>query len=115
MKKLLSAFSFGLCAVALYCVLAYAASADVTLGSGGREIECDGTQHAATLNVRGGSILNKSSTSVWVDLNAGTVTTSSGSTSIEIATGTSIKLPDTCPSFTFKTSGSTSYLIYLSK
>ncbi len=94
---------------------AFAASANVTVGGGGREIECDGTQRTATLNSRGGSILNKSSASVWIQLDAGTVGTTSGDVSIEIAQGTSIKLPETCVAFTFKTAGSTSYLIFLGK
>ncbi len=99
----------------LFSASAFAASADITLGGSGREIECDGTQRVATLNARGGSILNKSSASVWIQLDGGTVGTTSGSISIEVATGTSLKLPDTCSSFTFKTGGSTSYLIYLGK
>lgn len=108
-----------LCAVIAACFAAYltttalAVSADVSLGSGGREIECDGTQRTATLHTRGGSIMNKSATSVWVNLEGDTVATSSGSTSIEIAQNTSIRLPSQCKAFTFKTTGATSYLIYL--
>ena len=90
-----------------------AASADVSLGSGGREFECDTTQRTATVNVRGGSILNKSTDSVWVDFDAGTVSTSNGGTSIELAQNTSVKIPQACGSFTFKTASGTSYIIYV--
>lgn len=93
----------------------HAASADITLAGNGREVECDTTQRTATIqsgNINC-SIYNKSSGSVWVDLNEGTVTTSSGSTSIEVAQGTSLKLPKNCKAFTFKTSSGTSYLIFL--
>lgn len=91
-----------------------AVSANVTLRPLGREFECDTTQRTATLsNVRGGSIYNKSSDSVWVDLNGGTVVTSSGSTSIEVAQGTALRLPVECTSFTFKTASGTSYLIFV--
>lgn len=115
MRNVFKTIIISLCAVALYAAIAFATSADVTLRGNGNEIECDGTQRTATVqaNVVGCSIYNKSSASVYVDLNAGSVVTSSGSTSIEIAQGTSIKLPKTCLSFTFKTAGSTSYLIYL--
>ena len=105
-------FIFGILAFIL-CASLHAASANVTLGGNGREFECDTTQRTASMNVEGGSILNKSADSVWVQLDAGTVGTTSGSISIEVATGTSLRLPLTCRSFTFKTAAGTSYLIYV--
>ncbi len=105
----------GFVAVEFFPAPVLAVSADITLAGNGREVECDGTQRTATIQTgsQGGSIYNKSSASVWVDLNAGTVVTSSGSTSVEIAQGTSIRLPKQCNSFNFKTASGTSYLIFL--
>lgn len=101
------------CAIAGYSP-AFAVSADVTLRGNGNEVECDGTQRTAivTNGAKSGTIMNKSSTSVWVDFNAGTVVTTSGSTSVEIATNVAIRIPAQCQSFNFKTTGSTSYLIF---
>lgn len=92
---------------------AYAVSADITLAGGGREVECDSTQRTATLATHGGSIYNKSTGSVWINLEADTVGTSDGGTSIEVKTGVSLRLPSQCGSFTFKTASGTSYLIYV--
>ncbi len=94
-------------------MIVQAVSAAVSLGSSGREFECDGTERLATVNAKGGSIYNKSTDSVWINLEAGTVGTSSGGIDIEIKTGVSIKLPSQCGSFTFKTAGGTSYLIWV--
>lgn len=92
-----------------------AVSANVTLSGPGREFEADTTQRTATVQAgnKGGSILNKSADSVWIDLNGGTVTTSSGSTSIELQTRVSIKLPNNCATFTFKTASGTSYIEFV--
>lgn len=111
MKRFIQCFLILALCLQLHAVLAV--SANVSLGSGGREVECDSTERTATVNVKGGSIYNKSSGSVWVNLDAGTVGTTSGSVSIEIAQGVSIKLPNQCGSFTFKTASGTSYLIYV--
>lgn len=90
------------------------ASADVTCaGSAGREIEADTTQRTATLSKPGGTVTNKSSDSVWIDENAGTVSTTNGSaTSYEVRQNASFALPFDCRSFTFKTASGTSFLQY---
>lgn len=113
MKTLLKTIGISLFAVALYATVSLATSADISLGSNGREVECDGTQRTATLNTHGGSIMNKSTGSVWVSLDAGTVSTTSGGTSVEVLQNMSIKLPSSCGSFTFKTASGTSYLVYV--
>ena len=103
--------------VTLLCMsaAAFSASADVTIGGSGREVEADTTQRIATLIVHSGSILNKSTDSVWVNFDAATVSTVSGGTSIEIKTGTSLKIPDQCGAFTFKTASGTSFLVYVGR
>ncbi len=114
MKTLFKSFLAGVVLALCIHVAANAVSADITLKGNGREIECDSTQRTATLQAGcvEPSIYNKSAGSVWVNLNGGTVGTTSGSTSIEIKQGVAIKIPKQCTSFNFKTASGTSYLIF---
>lgn len=112
MKK---TFAIGAALVLCFQLALCAVSADVTLRGGGNEFEADSTQRTATItsSVLGGSIMNKSSGSIWVDLNGGAVVTSSGSTSIECKQNTAFRVPKNCRSFTFKTVSGSSYFQFL--
>lgn len=108
-------FAIGAALVLCFQLALCAVSADVTLRGNGQEYEADSTQRTTTITgaVTGGSVYNKSSGSIWIDLNGGTVVTSSGSTSIECAVGIAYKLPKNCKTFNFKTAGGSSYFQFV--
>ncbi len=94
------------------------ASADVTIGDGGREFEADATQHAATLTTPGGIVSNRGtdangSGKAFINPDGGDVDTSQPATvpCIPLPVGSSYRLPFTCKYFTFKASAST-FLVF---
>lgn len=84
----------------------------MTLGDTPHEFEVDTTQRTATLNTRGGWLLNTHGTeAAFVDTAAGTTATTqpAGVGHLVIKPGKALPVPITCGSFTFKAAG-TSFL-----
>lgn len=90
------------------------ASANVTLaGSASRDFEADTTQRTATLQKPGGTVTNPSADTVWIDVNGGTVSTTNGGGSTPVLQNGTVRLPNQCHSFTFKTAANSSYPFYV--
>lgn len=89
------------------------ASANVTLGDAGYEFEADGTERTATLQTPGGVISNRGNDSstggkAGVNTDGGTVvlTEPAGASMAPLPVGSTVVLPSTCRSFTFKATAS---------
>ena len=90
------------------------ASANVTVSPAGYEFECDTTQRLATLVSPGGKVSNTSAVDAFINVDGGTVTTTqpAGASGRSVPAGSTVVLPRTCMSFTFKTASGTAYLLY---
>lgn len=92
---------------------ALAVSADITVTDYGAEFEADGTQRKCTINP-GGSlvILNNGNVDACVNFTSGTVTTTQpvGQGQRYIKAGKFVCIPLNCSSFTFKSTGASTWL-----
>lgn len=92
------------------------AAENQTLGSQMASIEVDNaSQYKATLQQRGGRLLNVGSVDVFVNTDAGTVlvTGESSGNNAKIPPGAAIQLPYGCPSFTHRTASAAGLLTYV--
>lgn len=91
-------------------------SANVTLaGSGNGGFLCDDTQRTATLNLFGGNVSNIGSKTAFLNVDGGTVVTTSpvGAGGREVPVGATVPLPKGCRNFTFQcASGESTTLVY---
>lgn len=93
------------------------ASSNQTLSESGSEFEADGTQRTAVLNVPGGRVTNTGTIAAGINVDAGTVATTqpAGPSGRFVAVGDTVVLPDQCGSFTFKSAGASTWLLYSRK